>query len=1589
MITQNTTLGPRYTFTLPDVPAPQRVPPPIAPMPPTAPGLNDALPPPVATTAQWVNAQFATRPTLRSVAAGVLSDAIKQLAPNLILDLAQASVSQATADSPPQTRSTPLLEVALRYLSGGELDFNDATFTPPLSDQDTQNVELAIRSLPQLIPPAFQQSLADYWGQPGTGAGQAGSRWLGLSNTLKDTLRTAALTQPQLTDAQRQTLDQVLTWPDSAQRRQAIGDDMAKVFVRGDGAGRYSPDLLITRQVNGQTLVLHATPAGVITPYPGLETFDKAGGERQEPDANVFDIQAGLLLNQLLENVASIPLPGAGPQHALETQFARAGNPAPWFVDAYTPTAEQMHATLPSWLSQAPPAERLAYHTHTLELASSVQRNQGRSALTGIADIREFTRQQLQAPLQRLGLNIDHLQVTFKVPVGDLGSGYIERVSMTLTDMALRNLAGLPKGDMEIHHDGQLLSDPELPQQLKQIITQVDIGSTYPALLQRQLLDDTPATRERRTLFAEQVPIQLAMQALEFKLKGECGISERGYRYLDAVLSPGAGDKMVDQQAIVVRPLAFLRKPDAAPDVVTSMYVIEPQDAANGPHLLYRPLQAPPLLEFATRQALLEAVQAPGALQRSVLAWLPDDKARAVYGNGGFNTPNIAHYYTTNEFDAPATPAPTALAVEGYAAADSLARDLREGRLMQHLYDANAHSLVNLAQGQSVSNVQNRWASYKEFGWLLFNSVLPVLRGPGAMVGWLLQLANTDAQINKLSSQGSQDASAATVDLLVNVALLLAHATPARAPESTAPLERFEPIQPSPSSPGVVHRAAPGTGSGGILDQPTLLDFGFSSPRALTPAQRALIEPFKVPAPVDVGTPIAQGSQKGLYRVDDKLYVHIDSQWFRVAQDPDGVYVVDQNNKARTGPPLTRGAQQQWVFDTRPRLRGGMRKHSSVAAQLKKNVQIQQQMKARRDQSIIEHAQAFSARSTLRLEAQDQLIDYEAARKKLHTLWKLDNQETQSGRFTAQYQAQLHITQELRARLEQQMVELGQLTQTVSAALQTQIETLNPKKLGGLDDTSEQKRTRSIDYGGMFNIHRDIENIRIRLVNNSTEFGLDGALMTQLLRSAATGSTQAYNQLQESLKASYQDRENLRTAAEATQAALEKWRNDSPFGNKKAEEHLQSQTAWPPARNILQMKLGVLSHLKELSLVRYTQAADASEQFFLQRFKDNQLKSVSNTYMEQQQYSGYTLAERKAILQTVIDAFKGSLNDSTSLNESNPAFFREEYRQRLAERLGEVINDAQAQLAEVIREEQALSPAQPKRAEQQRKPLNQRVFKTRDKQTLIGTLRPAQSGDSNQIIDVLDMQTGVPIASYSEHPAEHEWVRIVSGQAAPTPPATPSPKSMASYRAESQRLIEEGAAIERTILFQKKKLDDPLRRQNVNPLDWNDMLETQAKKLEQTARRAADAHGTVPAAAEQIKQWQSAAAQMLKQARQHCADGYKALPPKPENIDFLWQHGFVDINLVQRDVPTKSGDVFTEYAVRDKGKVDVLWYAHFHYPAKGSARNLYTAAHLKIPAQRAKTQKDLVAEAGNNRIVEQITRARIGPPLDEKLFLKL
>ena len=1595
-------------------------------------------------TATAVAHQFDTRPTLRSVVSGMLEEAIKSLYPTLAFNPAEAAVAEPISDNPPQYRLTPLLDIALRHLTtGGDLDFTDKHALPctlvdpatghtlkpgPSPDAlmpgiDMQAIELAIRSLRAPLKKTFEPALLKHFMGSADAHSQGANRWRWLSDTLRDTLTTAALKQPGLNARQRETLDQVLTYPDRAQRQAAKGDAAAQVFIldssvshAGGNASQLTPDLLITRQVDGRTQVLHATAAGVVTPYDSLHAFGQAWGKkmgdafvfdtlnwkRQEPAGNIFDTQAAVILNAMVENVASIEVPTTGSLEALEQAFTQASDPSPWFVGAYAPDArelERLHEQLPTWFGSASAAERDTYRQHALALASSVRRNNGRTFLDGIPDIRTYAEQQLDQHLAGKGYTAKDVEVVFKVPVGDMGSNYLERVKMSLVDMALENLSGLPKGEMEVHLHGQRVSDASLPKMLKDLINTVDIGGHYPELLKRELLDDSPAARDRLVRFIEQVPLQLAMQALELKLKGEAGITAQGHAFIEAVTQPGAGSKWVDGQEITVRPLAFVRKPGATPDVVANMFIIEPLANDSGPHLLYRPQLKPALLEFASRDALLEAIRKPGALQESVLAWLPDDKVRAVYGNGGFHTPNIARFTVFNEFDPPATPKPTTLAVDGYAAASTLRQDLLNGDLATHWFHSNANSLVTLAEGQSTSDAQSRWASYKELGWLLFNTLLPLMRGPGAMAGWLLQLANAENDIKRLSTANDPDPAGAMVDLLVNLGMTLTHIpvaepTPTRTfepfkpgPEASnsapRPRQSHDPVRPAPT----IHQA-PGapvtTGLGGG----TAIDIRLSSPRGLTPELRAHIDSFKVPAPTTPGTPIAEGIRKGLYQVDNRWYAKIDNHWFRVATDLDGPYVIDEHNKARTAPSIARDARGNWYFDLAPRLKGGMPKTKDLQSKIKQNLEAKARTEADFQRGWQERSKISKEHAASMEKVHATLAEYEQARKKLKTLHSLVNGNTSAERFAPAYSNQQKICDALRADLDQALEKLKPLTQSLMVASEHNIETLAPKKIGGIDDLSEFKKNRSLEYQHSLYALIEIENVYVRLARDMVRHGADGASMAELTDQSNSGSEQAYDEFVKVCEMGYRGTEILLPLRQTISSVFERWKNDSPFGNKAADDYLKQRYTQSLESRRLTTQLNRLSFLKQLTTTWAARSPEDLAYFQMKRLLTEGLKTEILAFEDLRQYKGYTLEERHATLTTIINKFKQVLSDSQLMQEQYPELFRIEYHQRFTELLNEFISEAETELVQVVKEEQFLLPAAPARTNQRAKPQNQRVFRTEHQETFIGTLRPSEPGRTVDIIDVVDPGSGQPIASYSEHPGERGWVKIVQGQPTAPRPASP-PKSWSTYKSEAQNLIDGVPKIEKTILFQKKKLDDPLRRDTVNPRDWNDMLEAQANLLFEKAQQAQAAHGARPETAEWVARWRAAAEQMLQKARQHTADGYLVQTPTAENVDYLWRHGFVDINLVRRDIPTRSGDVFTEYVVRKKNKIDALWYAHFHYPEKGWARDDFRAAHLKTPLQRIKTQKMLIEEAGNNGVVEKLIKAGITKPLAEKLFLKL
>ncbi|WLH88015.1 hypothetical protein PSH87_15155 [Pseudomonas sp. FP453] len=1618
-----------------------------APRPNPAPtGLQrqlNAPPQPDATALETrVAEHFASRPSVRSVVAGLLTEALKAQHPSLNIDVANTSLAVPTQASTSQYALTPLLDLALEHLaSGAELDFSNRFGQPckwintthynflsvkddasqPTLPLDMQAVELAIRALRPNLQAAFAEALTAYWDQdafPPTPNGARTSQWSWLGDTLHNTLRIAGLQQPGLDDLQRQTLDQVTRYPDATERTNAFGTSVAKVYAlesslsKGDSHSRVlSPDLLITREVDGRQIVLHTSAAGVVTPYDSLEAFatawqrqlseqfvfDRLDWKRVELTGPVFATQAALVLNGQLQNLEAIQLPANASVEALEQLFAQASATAPSFIGALSPAAttlEYMARNMPAWLTQASEAERFAYRRHTLALASSVQRNHGRTFLTDIPDIRTYAEQQLDARLAAKGYKAKDLEVTFKVAVGTLGSGYIEPVKMSLVQMALENLAGLPKGQMEIRLRGQPVNDPTLAQDLKDLISEVDIGKHYPALLEQHLAGDSAQSRERLALFAEQVPIQLAMQASELKLKGQAGLTAQGVQFVEAVTRPGAGSRQVDGLDLTVRPLAFLRKPGATPDVVENMFLIEPKNVEKGPHILYRPQLSPPLQEFASRAALLSAIQQPGPLQQSILAWLPDAKTRAVYGNGGFHTPHIAHYSVFNEFDAPATPGPTTLAVDGYDAAATLARDVDRGDLMKHLFNANAHSLVNLAKDQSTSDAESRWASHKELGWLLFNTLLPVLQGPGAMAGWLVQLASVENDIQQASETANPDPTAAMVDLLVNVGTLLSHTTAnavkprplgsipfADRPEVNVPLRRGG--EASTGHPATIHQAAVGTALAAVS---TPFDFAFSSAGVLTPAQRAHIQSFSVPTPAGHATPIASGPLKGLYSIESTLHARIDNHWYRVARDLDGLFVIDEQDKARTGPPLKADTQGHWQFDTRPKLKGGMpRSGARMKATVDKNVEVTKAMLAKYADELIA-AQPVAIATEV---ADRHLVETERSlhqsNKTLQTLWGLASNSERGAEFNDRYQAELARNRQLLALQRTRFTLYEQQIDKLTHLRKNAIQALTPETPAM--DFNIFKEKRSEAYQEIAETLRSL-NTDYLYIGEEFSHASTGEPLNDLIERTRINAPGAYTQLIQSLSDRVENIEHLIRLSDTYAQLLDEWKSDSPHGKKQAAAFIRANDQ-PPINQALFARLERMSTLRELSIDRSTDIESPQEAFLIDRFNRADLNTIATSHIELQEHEGYTAEERIAVLGSLIDQYKGELNNFQALQEMGSKRLRPVYSERFAEALRQVITQAQAELADLVREEQHLSPIVKRRKDRPHKAQNKQVFKTRDKQTLVGTLRAAAPGQDIQIIDVLNPQTGLPVTSYSWHTSEGEWVQIIRNDPVKPAPA-PLLKPLASYANDARKLMDGQAEIERSIQYQKKKLDDPTRRESVSPSDWSDMLENQARNLDRLAQQAEASHQDNSETAPLLALWRNAANDMRQRAIMHRCDGYLRQPPRPENIEYLWTHGRVDIGLVARDKPLKGKDFLTEYAVREKNGPGVLWYAHFHYPTQDTPRADYSAAHLKLPEQRYLTQKDLVTQAGkDDKRIDSILRAKIKPPLDEKLFLKL
>lgn len=892
-----------------------------------------------------VHLLFASRPSLTDVARTTLQALLDERYPTLAPAAATAVILE------PQWRmdggqphkvgynTHGLADLLLERCRGvGARTFSQGSFLAKFPGAETpQGEKVPLDELQQMLEEGastllegYQQHLVDFWST------DAPSVWRQLSDLFKAQLQQAASA---LVGEELATVQAVLDYPEPARRQRALGQGTTRACVtfvyEGDSNVPHPRDVLVlamSRRLGEREIALLYTLTGGIEVFGSVAAMEASwfGARRADdsklrnytPEQDIFDALTLCLLERQLQLLARIQ-PSAYPDTAsLEREVALVSGPGTLlgaFRSGHESRLSKLQQVLPSWLRNAPLADRGAYGRLLSSLAAQHRRSV--SFMAGISNILEFADQALKEKMleddpSRTDISVNGIEVTlsrssnspFEIIDPPFPSPRSATQTRTFPEMAIRNLEAFPWSPSKITYRGGEPPAWMTYEYLRDLTSRADIGQHYPELLQRKLLNDPLDVARRQQHFADRLAILLPLQALELKIKKN--LTDMAYRFVVAVLRPTLSAGFAAGYEPVIRPLAFLTDAQATPNVVADMFVIGPEDASLGPHVLYRPASSTPLMEFASRAALFDAIKQAGALQDSVLAGL-EPSARRVYANGGFQEPHIGRVLLSDA-TAPRSPEPALLG-----------REPLQGDIVGALYKACARALIEQAKRASVSDSQTRWDRFMQFGWVAFNLLLPLLDGPVMMIGLLAQL--TEQLDEFIDSEGVQDSAEALAAALMGLALVLVQGG-----ARLGAISRLE------SRARIEHEAPVALPGNAIIKEPALaasaspygakarLVYGWSSPRThFSAPELARLDTFQLASPSTSQGLVVSGEYQGLYQRGSLWFAQVEGKWYRVSRRLEGVVIIDAAHPARTGPWLEHDGQGRWRLGLRPRLLGG------------------------------------------------------------------------------------------------------------------------------------------------------------------------------------------------------------------------------------------------------------------------------------------------------------------------------------------------------------------------------------------------------------------------------------------------------------------------------------------------------------------------------------------------------------------------------------------------------------------------------------------------------------------------------------------
>lgn len=1552
---------------------------------------------PVVPMANAVKAQFANPPSLVSIVRTTLAEAIGQRYPSLVFDLHNTQVAMPVSGG--NYHFYPLIPWVMAYLgSGTAIDFSPAHNSPYyLSEHmpdrlepadgtlDMKVIEGLIKELTWRVPIALQGAVSDFWEEHSQ---ICTSRWQWISDVFKDTLTVSALQNTDLSDAERSAINQVLICPEREDRILQYGENATRVYLLRatiTNAG-------VTRSNVSSTIVLvNANRAlgyysnGKISSHRTLSSYSRSIAKRIsrffqadevviksfELDGNAFETHAAAILNRQLDELGLLKLPSHIGSDALEATYNKIVDPSFFFREAPSAnpqTLESLKLYLPDWLKNASIADQSTYRQYSLALASVKKNNYGRTYLSGITDIRTYASDVLHRQIQRdheqfkhpnlehidlEQLHPDDIELTFLTATGPIGTiGIVESVTMSLTDLALKNLSGRPKGRLTVRHRlGLPLPSwltPDYITHRNGLIEQVNIGEAYPKLLEDLLLSDTEDTKLREQLFSEYVRLLLPLQALEFSLKHENGLTPLGARHVAAVMKTLAADREVEGQAIVIKHLALVRKSEATPDIVNNMYIIEPLDFHIGPHVLYRPFYTESLLEFPTRAALLDAIARPGDLQSSVLTWL-NESARPIYDNGGFKEPHYVRFGLGDEYSPIEVPAPAELATDGISS--ELLQYLQNGQLMLFLYGTNARALVDQAKAESVSNSESRWAVLLEGGGLIFNSLLllPALPRPLMLAGWLFSLASSASQdIPALASNDTATRELAVADVLLNLGMLLFHMLPTVTSEPTpvAPVGRTQVLHPfmarhvpeawpAPPPTKIVEGSVAFAGEFPNTEN-TTLDFSFSSARnRLTPSQRERLELLKVPYTTPLPAPATSGLHKGLYYINQQWHVLIGQDLFavQITASNTGV-IVSPSDIVHNGPSVRADSNGNWSLDLRLRLQGG--------APSKKIAELQQKKAARKE--------------ALKAELDAFYVQEEPLHRAVSISHRILDRAIDDPRFAEQL---ANLREKFATALQKQLSALAQLLDSTEERIELQIPFQKTAVISLLGKAFENQST-SLALSAYEQRALQTKWPQFTTpgpgVDIAGEADPEGFIRYVKEQIALTDRTIAKLELRQKYG------EQLYTlGSEGTET-----------GNR-----LFSGLA-PNAHTSLSLKSSQLNCLKLAS-------TKVSAGTLVESSLDQAINPLNEQVRTHNELNTLELSasNRFDVLDNLVKQYAQALDALQGISIVNADDLELDYFTQLQQLVNGLYQDVVKQLAAEIKPILTLQKAPPKRNPSAPGKPQKKVINTRNKGPLIGEVKPAGGEWPIEVIEIRSSYDNQLLSTYSQH--GDEWDEIAINRAAV--PAAPQ-RMLSIIKGDARKLMGKFEGH-----MQKAR---QYRLQSRHPVEVEELLNHEAEKL---SKLAAELHNALQAQPQNLRlpADQVLVDNMLRGAKQMNEEG-KALriqlslelPPTEGNLRYLLEQERVQIagHGPRIRLQGERQDFIQEYAINDRQGAP-LWYAHFHYAQADTPKADYSFAHLKTKEQRKLSYFTQLATAKSGQAIVNIHRGQIGKKLAELEFLPL